>query len=191
MLCKSFYCYHQKKYKLLPLKYWLWILPKIFCGSPGQAPSTRKFLITDLSSLKQTLLTSSYFVVFIQSMHFKEFLFFLFLIKKPSMLCVIKISSPLWLFSTELPISDFKVKRMQEDSMNSISSPSVKIQIIGRESFQKFVDPPSNVLPLHLMQTFPPITWIFTEGDRIKSRLLFKILSTFSKILVKLFKFYF
>ena len=37
---------------------------------------------------------------------------------------------------------------------------------------------PSNVLPLHLKQTFPPIIWIFTEGDGIKSRLPFKIFST-------------
>ena len=32
---------------------------------------------------------------------------------------------------------------------------------------------PSNVLPLHLKQTFPPIIWIFTKGDGIKSRLSF------------------
>ena len=37
---------------------------------------------------------------------------------------------------------------------------------------------PSNVLPLRLKQTFPPIIWIFTEGDEIKSRLTFKIFST-------------
>ena len=37
---------------------------------------------------------------------------------------------------------------------------------------------PSNVLPLRLKQTFPPIIWIFTEGDEIKSRLPFKIFST-------------
>ena len=39
---------------------------------------------------------------------------------------------------------------------------------------------PSNVLPLHLKQTFPPIIWIFTEGedDGIKSKLPFKIFST-------------
>ena len=39
---------------------------------------------------------------------------------------------------------------------------------------------PSNVLPLRLKQTFPPIIWIFTEGegDEFKSRLPFKILST-------------
>ena len=39
---------------------------------------------------------------------------------------------------------------------------------------------PSNVLPLHLNQTFPPIIWIFTEGegDGTESRLLFKVLST-------------
>ena len=40
---------------------------------------------------------------------------------------------------------------------------------------------PSNVLPLHLKQTFPPIIWIFTEGegDGIESRLPFKIFSTY------------
>ena len=39
---------------------------------------------------------------------------------------------------------------------------------------------PSNVLPVHLKQTFPPIIWIFTEGesDGIKSRQPFKIFST-------------
>ena len=38
---------------------------------------------------------------------------------------------------------------------------------------------PSNVLPLRLKQTFPPIIWIFTEGegDGIESRLPFKIFS--------------
>ena len=38
----------------------------------------------------------------------------------------------------------------------------------------------SNVLPLHLKYTFPPIIWIFTEseGDGIKSRLPFKVFST-------------
>ena len=29
----------------------------------------------------------------------------------------------------------------------------------------------SNVLPLHLKQTFPPIIWIYTEGEGIESRL--------------------
>ena len=39
---------------------------------------------------------------------------------------------------------------------------------------------PSNVLSLHLKQTFPPIIWIFSEGegDGIESRLPFKIFST-------------
>ena len=39
---------------------------------------------------------------------------------------------------------------------------------------------PSNVKPLRLKQTFPPIIWIFTEGegDEMESRLPFKILST-------------
>ena len=41
---------------------------------------------------------------------------------------------------------------------------------------------PSNVLPLHLKQTFPPIIWIFTESesDGIEYRLPFKIISTLS-----------
>ena len=30
---------------------------------------------------------------------------------------------------------------------------------------------PSNVLPLHLKPTSPPIIWIFSEGDGIESRL--------------------
>ena len=38
----------------------------------------------------------------------------------------------------------------------------------------------SNVLPLQLKQTFPPIIWIFTEGegDGLESRLPFKIFSS-------------
>ena len=38
----------------------------------------------------------------------------------------------------------------------------------------------SNVLPLHLKQIFPPIIWIFNEGegDEIEFRLPFKIFST-------------
>ena len=39
---------------------------------------------------------------------------------------------------------------------------------------------PSNVLPLHLKQTFTPIIWILTEGegDVIESELSFKLFST-------------
>ena len=46
--------------------------------------------------------------------------------------------------------------------------------------FKSLLTMPSNVLPLHLKQTFPPIIWIFTEGegDGIKSRLPFEIFST-------------
>ena len=40
---------------------------------------------------------------------------------------------------------------------------------------------PSNVLPLHLMQIFQPIIWIFIEGDGIESRLPFKIFSILQK----------
>ena len=45
----------------------------------------------------------------------------------------------------------------------------------------------SNILPLHLKETFPPIIWIFTEGDDgIKSRLPFKIFSTLIRVVTKL-----
>ena len=46
--------------------------------------------------------------------------------------------------------------------------------------FKSLLTSPSNVLPLHLKQTFPPMIWIFTEGegDGIESRLAFKIFST-------------
>jgi hypothetical protein len=49
--------------------------------------------------------------------------------------------------------------------------------------FKSLLTMPSNVLPLHLKQTFLLMVWIFTEGegDGIKSRLPFKILSTYSK----------
>ena len=83
------------------------------------------------------------------------------------------------------------------DSIPS-TSPSVKIQIIGRKVclrckgqtllyvvnklfvFKSLLTTPSNVLLLHLKQTFPPIIWTFTEGkgDGIETRLPFKIFST-------------
>ena len=46
--------------------------------------------------------------------------------------------------------------------------------------FKSLLTTASNVLPLHLKQTFPPTIWIFTEGvgDWIESRLPFKIFST-------------
>ena len=67
----------------------------------------------------------------------------------------------------------------------------MKIQIIGGKftsckkakhcfCFQKLLTTPSNVLPLHLKQTFLPIIWIFNQdgGDGIVSRLPFKIFLT-------------
>ena len=44
--------------------------------------------------------------------------------------------------------------------------------------FKSLLTATSNVLPLHLKQTFLPIIWIFTEGDGIESRIPFKIFST-------------
>ena len=80
-------------------------------------------------------------------------------------------------------------------------SVSVKIQIIGGKVYSKLwsyillggvniffvfkslLRMPSNVLPLHLKQTFQLIIWIFIEGegDGIESRLPFKIFSTLTK----------
>ena len=44
---------------------------------------------------------------------------------------------------------------------------------------------PSNVLPLNVKQTFPPIIWVFTEDEGIKTRLPFKIFSTLIHIAMK------
>ena len=97
-----------------------------------------------------------------------------------------------------------KVERTLKGSLILILSPSVKIQIIGGKVslrckgktllgdinklfvFKSLLTMPSNVLPLHLNQTFPPVIWIFTEaeGDGIESWLPFKIFSTLTLILV-------
>ena len=93
-----------------------------------------------------------------------------------------------------------KVQKSWEDSLDSIPppSPSVEIQIMSEKvglrcegktllgvvnkllKTKSLLTMPSNVLPLHLKQTFPLIIWIFTkgEGDEIESRLPFKIFST-------------
>ena len=49
-------------------------------------------------------------------------------------------------------------------------------------AFKSLLTTPGNVLPLHLKQTFPAVICIFIEGegDGVKSRLPFKILSTLS-----------
>ena len=76
-----------------------------------------------------------------------------------------------------------KVEKILKSSLNSISSPSLKIQIMAGK-FKSFLTRPSIVLPLHLKQTFPSIIWIFTksEGDGIESRLPFKIFSTLQEL---------
>ena len=53
--------------------------------------------------------------------------------------------------------------------------------------FKSLLTASSNILHLHLKQTFPPIIWIFTdgEGDGIESRLHVKIFSTLT-VLTKL-----
>ena len=99
---------------------------------------------------------------------------------------------------------DDKVENILKGSLDSIQSPSpsVKIQIMGEKVclrckgktllgvvyklfvFKSLLTTPSNVLPLLLNQTFPPIIWIFTEseGDGIETRLPFKIFSTLNNI---------
>ena len=83
----------------------------------------------------------------------------------------------------------FKVENILKGSLASIpsTSPSVKIQIMGRKVCLRFLDKTLLgvvnklfVLPLHLKQTFPPIICIFTEGEGngIESRLPLKIFST-------------
>ena len=77
-----------------------------------------------------------------------------------------------------------KVENILKGSLDPITSPStsVKVQIMGwkiclrykRKTLLGLVNKllktkslltsPSNVLSLHLTQTFLPITWIFTEG---------------------------
>ena len=94
-----------------------------------------------------------------------------------------------------------KVEKIFKGSLDSMPSPSVKIQIMGKEvclrckdktllgivnkllKTKSLLTTPSNVLPLGPKQIFPPIIWIFTEGeaDRIESRLTFKIFSTSKK----------
>ena len=79
----------------------------------------------------------------------------------------------------------FKVKKILKGILDSIPSPSpsVKIQIIGGKvyllgdvnklfAFKSLLTMPSNILPLHLKQTFPPIIWIFIqdEDDEIERR---------------------
>ena len=65
----------------------------------------------------------------------------------------------------------------------------MKIQIIGGKIYlrkkakhcfvsESLLTTPSNVLPLHLKQTFPPIIFTEGEGDGIEPRLPFKIFST-------------
>ena len=91
-----------------------------------------------------------------------------------------------------------KVEKILKGSLDSIlsPSPSVKIQIMGSKICLRckgetllgvvnkllktkiLLTTTSNVSPLHLKQIFQPIIWIFTEGERIQSRLSSYIFST-------------
>ena len=93
-------------------------------------------------------------------------------------------------------VKQSKVEKILKGSLDSMPSPSVQIQIMGGKvclrcksktllgiinkllKTKSLLTMISNVLPLRLKQTFPPIIWICTEGDGIKSRLHFKIFST-------------
>ena len=107
----------------------------------------------------------------------------------------------IWTYFFQLDISWIKVEEILKGSLDLIPSPSVKIQIMDGKvclrckgktllgvvnkllKIKSLLTMPSNVLPLHLKQTFLPIIWIFTEGkiDGIKFRLPFKIYSTFTR----------
>ena len=83
----------------------------------------------------------------------------------------------------------YKVEKILKGSLDSISSPSpsVKLQIMGwKVCFRckgktllgivnkllvtkSLLTTPSNVLPLHLKQTFPPTIWILTEDKLMGS----------------------
>ena len=73
-------------------------------------------------------------------------------------------------------INDFKVEKILKGSLNSIFSPSLKIQIMGGKNCLmckgKTLLGVVNKL-LKIKQTFPPIVRIFTdgEGDGIEYRL--------------------
>ena len=93
-----------------------------------------------------------------------------------------------------------KVKKIKENSLDLIPSPSVKIQIMGgkvclrckgkywraysHQNFEniKFVDINQQCFALLPQVNFPAKIWIFTEGDGIKSRL-----SSFTKSLLLYF----
>ena len=73
-------------------------------------------------------------------------------------------------------ISDRKSRQHQTSTFRQKKSDGFGIHFV----FKSLLTTPSNVLPLHLKQTFQLIIWIFTEveGGEIKSRLHFKIFST-------------
>ena len=66
-----------------------------------------------------------------------------------------------------------------EQNMYCSFTISARILDLKLRYYVKIGKAPSNVLPLHVKQIFPPIMWIFTEGegDGIESRVPFKIFS--------------
>ena len=78
--------------------------------------------------------------------------------------------------------SNDKVEKIVKVILDLIPSPSpsAKNQIMGRKLWKSLLTTPSKDLPLQLKQTFPPIIWFFAEGegDGIKSRITFNIVST-------------
>ena len=61
-------------------------------------------------------------------------------------------------FQSEKQMRSYKVEKILKGSLDSISSPSVKIQIMG-----EFVD---NIQQCFAITPFPPIIWNFTESVR-------------------------
>ena len=73
-------------------------------------------------------------------------------------------------------ISDRRSRQHQTSTFRQKKSDGFGIHFV----FKSLLTTPSNVLPLHLKQTFQLIIWIFTEveGGGIKTRLPIKIFST-------------
>ena len=88
----------------------------------------------------------------------------------------------------------YKVEKILKNSLDSILSPSRSCEhfnflfsffgqtLLGIVNklfgIKSLLTTPSNVLPLHLKPTFPPIIWIFTEGGGIEFRRSSKIFFT-------------
>ena len=94
---------------------------------------------------------------------------------------------PKWFWITQIFLVEYQC-RLRQVQFILVRSKSLLGDVNKLFVFKSLLTMPSNVLPLHFKKTFPPIIWIFTEGesDGMESRLPFKIFST---LLTKLLNF--